>query len=323
MTIGRHESLDRRLASYGSIALRRKLATPDDDAREDDNAHWKRFAAAAGISLAAANADAAINHVVPPSPIRVNASAGYGVGIDLDNDSIFDVQLGAAHFGNAYSGAFRGTLKGLNGAAVQVGSYFFSGPYTNFGVLRYGFGASITPAFGGYASILRQSLTYFGSAYPTYGQWGLNDVAYAGFIDTVVGTPRAGWIKVRTESSGGHLGAVEVLEWAYQTVPGALITAGQTSAGGIPGDYNNNGSVGPEDYDVWKNTFGQNVTAGEGADGNSSSKVDAADYTVWRNNLGASGSGSLSGAVPEPSTVTLGVLALGAAGVASLRRRSK
>ncbi len=99
--------------------------------------------------------------------------------------------------------------------------------------------------------------------------------------------------------------------------------AGQTSAGGVPGDYDNNGSVGPEDYVIWKSTFGQNVTAGTGADGNGNTKVDAADYTVWRNNLNSSGSASLSGAVPEPSIVTLGVLALGAAGVAAVRRRSK
>ena len=59
----------------------------------------------------------------------------------------------------------------------------------------------------------------------------------------------------------------------------------------------------------------------DGLDGNENAKVDAADYTVWRDNLGASGSASLSGAVPEPSAISLGMLALGAAGVTALRRR--
>ena len=79
-------------------------------------------------------------------------------------------------------------------------------------------------------------------------------------------------------------------------MPGVSIMAGQTSSGGIPGDYNNNGTVGPEDFTIWKNTFGQSVTAGSGADGSGNSKVDAADYTVWRNRRNsASGSDCIHG----------------------------
>ena len=69
-----------------------------------------------------------------------------------------------------------------------------------------------------------------------------------------------------------------------------------------PGDYDKNGSVGPEDYDVWKSNFGTNFAD---ADGNSDGTVNAADYTVWRNNFGAgAGSGSAGASpspVPEPS----------------------
>ncbi len=56
-----------------------------------------------------------------------------------------------------------------------------------------------------------------------------------------------------------------------------------------PGDYDKNGSVGPEDYDMWKTNFG---TSFADADGNGNGLVDAADYTIWRNNF--AGSGSLS-----------------------------
>ncbi len=106
-------------------------------------------------------------------------------------------------------------------------------------------------------------------------------------------------------------------------MPGTSIKAGDVGNVPVPGDYNGNGTVGPEDYTTWKNAFGNTVTAGTGADGNGNAKVDAADYTVWRNNFD-SGSGSLSSeaAVPEPATISLGVLALGAAGVAALRRRA-
>jgi hypothetical protein len=76
------------------------------------------------------------------------------------------------------------------------------------------------------------------------------------------------------------------------------------SGAGPPGDYDGNGSVGPEDYDTWKSSYGSTVTPGTGADGNGDGLVDAADYTVWRNNLSA-GSGGLA-AVPEPATIYMG-----------------
>jgi hypothetical protein len=79
------------------------------------------------------------------------------------------------------------------------------------------------------------------------------------------------------------------------------------NAASVPGDYNKNGSVGPEDYDVWKANFG---TSFADADGNGNGTVDAADYTIWRNNFGAGvGSGGLA-RVPEPTTALLAVAGL-------------
>ena len=90
-----------------------------------------------------------------------------------------------------------------------------------------------------------------------------------------------------------------------------------------PGDYDGNGSVGLEDYDLWKSTYGDAIAAGADADGNRNGTIDAADYTVWRNNvpvvLGGGGVGVA--AVPEPNSIALGFLAAGAAGLAAPRRR--
>jgi hypothetical protein len=70
----------------------------------------------------------------------------------------------------------------------------------------------------------------------------------------------------------------------------------------VPGDYDGSGSVGPDDYGLWKSTFGS--TSGDmRADGNEDGIVDAADYTFWRNQLPTGdGGGSATGSpLPEPS----------------------
>lgn len=87
------------------------------------------------------------------------------------------------------------------------------------------------------------------------------------------------------------------------------------------GDYDGNGTIEANDYNVWKANFG---TANVDADGNGNGIVDAADYTIWRDHLGQTvGSGS-SGAspstVPEPSSL----ICLLIAGLAfACRRRNR
>ena len=65
----------------------------------------------------------------------------------------------------------------------------------------------------------------------------------------------------------------------------------------LPLDYDRNGTIGPEDYDVWRANFGR--VSGIG-DGNRNGFVDAADYVLWRKSLPAgAGSGAVT-TVPEP-----------------------
>lgn len=58
--------------------------------------------------------------------------------------------------------------------------------------------------------------------------------------------------------------------------------------GSTAGDFNGDGTVDSDDYNVWRATFGQTVPAGgpPGADGDGNGVVDAADYVVWRNAQG-------------------------------------
>ncbi len=83
--------------------------------------------------------------------------------------------------------------------------------------------------------------------------------------------------------------------WAAGTGP--LLTA----------DYNNDGAITSADYVEWRDTFGEEVAPGFGADGNGNGVVDTADYTLWRD---ASGMAASAAAVPEPTAITLMLLAL-------------
>jgi hypothetical protein len=73
-----------------------------------------------------------------------------------------------------------------------------------------------------------------------------------------------------------------------------------------PGDFDHDGHVDANDYDVWKGAFGS--TSQPAADANQNGIVDAADYVIWREHLAAqdaSASTASIGQVPEPTTGSL------------------
>jgi len=90
-----------------------------------------------------------------------------------------------------------------------------------------------------------------------------------------------------------------------------------TTVGGIAGDYNNNGVVDMADYVLWRK--------GGPLQNDSTPGTDAGDYGVWRANFGShAGSGSSlgGGAVPEPASCLLVVMASLAFSFTSSRTRS-
>jgi hypothetical protein len=321
--------LDGRLDTYAQIARRR--ARESTTIGLDGPSNWKRFAAATGATLAGvATADGAVVHFMPQTPIRVEMQLAYPYvdfqNIDIDDNGVDDMFIGAVSSFYSFLNGYRynGSAQGLDGQMVFLGAEGLIRKLANDTVIP-----AVAPTSTG--AIIRTSATssYSYGIARELGEWGRDDTGLAGFVLGTGGSRRAGWIQFRTESFENlrginRMGTLDVLQWAYESVPGVSIKAGQTTGVAVPGDYDGNGTVGPEDYTLWKTTFGNTVASGAGADGNKNTKIDAADYTVWRNNFD-SGSGSLLAetAVPEPSTVTLGVLALGAAGVAALRRRAK
>jgi hypothetical protein len=87
----------------------------------------------------------------------------------------------------------------------------------------------------------------------------------------------------------------------------------------VPGDYNSNGTVDAADYVLWRN--GGPLANEVDAPGT----VNAADYDAWKarfGNASGSGSGLGNGAVPEPASALLTLLA-GLAAAASWRSRCR
>ncbi len=70
----------------------------------------------------------------------------------------------------------------------------------------------------------------------------------------------------------------------------------------IAGDYNSNGTVGPEDYTLWASKFGQPVASAGLVNLNpakADAVIDASDYTFWRDRTGGA---AAAAAVPETAS---------------------
>ncbi len=69
-----------------------------------------------------------------------------------------------------------------------------------------------------------------------------------------------------------------------------------------PGDYNADGTVDTEDYNLWRSSFRSSNRLA--ADGNGNGVIDAADYVIWRKNASSPGTAGATG-VPEPGAVVI------------------
>ena len=88
----------------------------------------------------------------------------------------------------------------------------------------------------------------------------------------------------------------------------------------IPGDFNHDNFVSAADYTIWRNSRG---TSGNNlpADANGNGSVDDGDYAIWKMHFGeASGNGGGSAAAPEPSGLLLMLFAATVIAVPQRRR---
>jgi hypothetical protein len=94
---------------------------------------------------------------------------------------------------------------------------------------------------------------------------------------------------------------------------------------GVPGDYNDNGTVDAADYVLWRKYNGQSVAL---ANDGTPNTVSNADYDMWRANYGmtvgsSSGAGLSASSIPEPASAMLLILAAVAIAGAFCGRRWK
>ncbi len=98
---------------------------------------------------------------------------------------------------------------------------------------------------------------------------------------------------------------------------------GHIPAAGVPGDYNGNSVVDAADYTVWRDNLGTGFAL-LNRDLSNTGDINQQDYDFWKTRFGnTSGSGAVagSGAVPEPSSVLLALLAIGSVRLLRIRRR--
>ena len=113
----------------------------------------------------------------------------------------------------------------------------------------------------------------------------------------------------------------------------------------MAGDYTGDYVVDRQDYELWKETFGSSDLI---ADGNGNGVIDTGDFTVWQDNFrqdeiwqdkfwhhnfqqdnfpftdfgGGIHFGASSSAVPEPATVLINLMGLGAVACLTGHRRA-
>lgn len=128
-----------------------------------------------------------------------------------------------------------------------------------------------------------------------WGAWIVNASAEIGHVD-LNGLP--GWRA--TASAGGEFDPLAAVpfsgSWTFRVpaIPTLELAPfsqafladpdGCPPCNPLPGDYDKNGEVGPEDFEIWTKQFGS--VEPSSADGNFDGRVTIADYVVWRNRLG-------------------------------------
>ncbi|MEM6799420.1 MAG: PEP-CTERM sorting domain-containing protein [Planctomycetota bacterium] len=252
--------------------------------------------------------------------------------VDIDLDGNFDILLKNYVFGGGpYQGA---TINFGPGRFVAEQNGFVYANKLNAGDIIDD--TTIAPAFTG------PPATNYAFASLSYGAYNPNaeftgvapDTEVTGFLGFAFPIGGAleenlhyGWMRVTIDNSQGIF---VINDWAYNTIAGVGIEAGDTGLPGGYGDFNGDGVVDGADYALWRNNLGGDQAAlnGQGeTDGDNATVVDADDLNLWSLSFNppqpppAPEVVASATAAPEPGT--LGLLAAGSLGLPLMRRRDR
>jgi hypothetical protein len=259
--------------------------------------------------------------IVHSGPVNEQLRRFDSFSIDLDDNGVVDFRASnntQTGFTSQYyqtTNYWRADIAGLNGqVAIQpnggygyVDQFFLSETIDN------------NRAFGNFPTLVGYRLvtTSFGIGREGeyFGEFAAN--GFAGVRFYAGGQNHFGWIQLNINDFDR---SYTVVDWAYETVPDTPILAGVTMSDvdQLDGDYNDDGLVNAADYVAWRNNEGTNNGLPNDPHGGT---IGDDQYNTWRDNFGQSAGSGSSAAIPEPTTVSLGMLALGTAGIAALRRR--
>lgn len=237
-------------------------------------------------------------------PGRVN----FNNNIDLAVDGVVNVNSTGVVGG---SGRINGRLNNNTGGTVAPGTS--AGTLTVTGIYAQAAGSSLAMEIGGTAAGTFDKLAVLGTALLNGT---LNVSLINGFIPAPTDTFQiltAANLAINTRFTNTTPAPANLL-----TIPGGTFNVNYTygvngfvtltnfTPGGVPGDYNGNGTVDAADYVLWRN--------GGPLQNDPSPGVQPGDYDFWKARLGntagsSSGGAAALGAVPEPGSIVLLLIA--------------
>ncbi len=250
--------------------------------------------------------------------------------LDLDNDSSIDVIFynyanSSSSAGQAYAS---GSSLGAYGGMAIGAADFYANQFSRVSSIGPKFSRSfVSPRPSYYTYTIEDSYFYLRdgfvgrplSDWGSYGDDANNGPGFLGVRFDIDGTSHYGFVELEIDlsvlNSGGNPANVpKILSYGYEDVADVHISG--------PGnaDFDRDLDVDDADFLQWQREVGNPDALQRDGNANRDMAVDGQDLEIWANQFGQNLAPNVNGAaVPEPNA--LGLLALGAAGLAALRRR--